>query len=61
MKAMLLYNGGVVFGHAVNKPSLLANTMLSFMVVTFFGGPNSCCKILPVRRLDAKFLFDQKT
>ena len=58
-KAILLYHGGVVFGHAVNKPSLLANTVLSFMVVTLFGGPNFLCKMLPVRNLDAKFLFDQ--
>ena len=58
VKAMLLYHGGVVFGHAVNKPSLLANTVLSFVVVTLFGGPNSLCKMLPVRNLDAKFLFD---
>ena len=41
VKAMLLYYGGLVFGHAVNKPSLLANTVLSFMVVTLFGRPNS--------------------
>ena len=59
VKAMLLYHGGVVFGHTVNKPSLLANTVLSFMVVTLFGGPNFLCKMLPVRNLDAKFLFDQ--
>ena len=58
-KDMLLYHGGVVFGHAVNKPSLLANTVLSFMVVTLFGGPNFLCKMLPVRNPDAKFLFDQ--
>ena len=59
VKAMLLYHGGVVFGHAVNKPSLLANTVLSFLVVTLFGGPNFLCKMLPARNLDAKFLFDQ--
>ena len=29
------------------------------MVVTLFGGPNLLCKMLPVRNLDAKFLFDQ--
>ena len=59
VKAMLLYHGGVVFGHAVNKPSLLADTVLSIMVVTLLGGPNFLCKMFPVRNLDAKFLFDQ--
>ena len=60
VEAMLLYHGGVVFGHAVNKPSLLANTVLSFMVVTLFGGPNFLCKMLPVRNLDANFFLTKQ-
>ena len=36
MSRHLQYHGGVVFGKAVNKLRLFTNTMLSFMVVTFF-------------------------
>ena len=39
VKAMLQYHGGILFGKAVNHPSKLANTVLSFMVITLFAGP----------------------
>jgi len=59
VKSMLQYHGGKIFGHATNNPDMLANTMLSFMVVCMFGGPKFLCKMLPVRKLDADFLFQQ--
>ena len=37
---------------------ILANTVLSFMVVTLFGGPKFLCKMLPVREIDSNFLFE---
>ena len=58
---MLQYHGGKVFGKSVNKPHLLANTVLSFLVVTLFNGPKFLYKMLPVRELDAEFLFKQTT
>ena len=58
-KAMLQYHGGILFGKAVNHPSKLANTVLSFMVVTLFGGPKFLCKMLPVCNLRANFVFEQ--
>jgi len=39
VKSMLQYHGGIVFGKAVNDPSQLANTILSFMIVCLYGGP----------------------
>ncbi|XP_065644326.1 uncharacterized protein LOC136075356 [Hydra vulgaris] len=61
VKPMLQYHGGIVFGKSVNKPHLLANTVLSFLVVTLFNGPKFLYKMLPVRELDAEFLFEQTT
>ena len=58
---MLQYHGGIVFGKSVNKPHLLANTVLSFLVVTLFNGQKFLYKMLPVRELDAEFLFEQTT
>ena len=57
VKPMLQYHGGIVFGKSANKPHLLANTVLSFLVVTLFNGPKFLYKMLPVRELDAEFLF----
>ena len=59
VKAMLQYHGGILFGKAVNHPSKLANTVLSFMVITLFGGPKFLCKMLPVCNLSANFVFEQ--
>ena len=58
---MLQYHGGIVFGKSVNKPHLLANTILSFLVITLFNGRKFLYKMLPVRELDAEFLFEQTT
>ena len=59
VKTALQYHGGMLFGKAVNNPSVLANTVLCFMIVNFFGGPKFLCKMLPVRNLNADFLFNQ--
>ena len=56
---MLQYHGGILFGKAVNHPSKLANTVLSFMVITLLGGPKFLCKMLPVCNLSANFVFEQ--
>ena len=50
MKA-LQYHGGIVFGKTVNKPYLLANTILSFMIVTLLEGLEFLCEMLTVRNL----------
>ena len=50
MKA-LQYHGGIVFGKTVNKPYLLANTILSFMIVTLLEGLEFLCELLTVRNL----------
>ena len=59
VKAMLQYHGGILSGKAVNHPSKLANTVLSFMAITLFGGPKFLCKMLPVCNLNANFVFEQ--
>ena len=59
VKSTLQYHGGTVFGKAVNKLELLANTVLSFLNVCFFGGPKLLYKMLPAKELDAAFLYQQ--
>ena len=59
VKSMLQYHGGVLFGKAVNKPEKVANTILSFMVCCLQGGPKFLCKMLPVKELNADFLYEQ--
>ena len=59
VKPTLQCHGGVVFGKAVNKPDLTANTILSFMIVCLFNGPKLLYKMLPVKQLDATFLHRQ--
>ena len=59
VKTTLQYHGSILFGKAVNNPSVLANTVLSFMIVTLFGGPKFLYKMLPVRNMNAGFLFNQ--
>ena len=56
---MLQYHGGEVFGQALNNSTKLANTVLSYMVVCMYGVPKFLCKILPVKELNADFLFEQ--
>ena len=48
-----------MFGKAVNNLNVLANTVLYFMIVNLFGGPKFLYKMLPVRNLNADFLFNQ--
>ena len=55
----LMYHGGTIFGKAVNEPSKLANTVLSFFIVTLFGEPRFLLRMLPVSALDATFLFKE--
>ena len=59
VKPFLMYHGGTVFGKAVNKPNELANTVLGFYVVTFYGGPEFLLRMLPVSGLDAIFPFEE--
>ena len=54
-----MYHGGTIFGKPVNEPSKLANTVLSFFIVTIFGGPRFLLRMLPVSALDATFLFEE--
>ena len=59
VKSTLQYHGGTIFGKTANKPELLANAVLSFMIVCLFGGPKLLYKMLPVEELDAAFLYQQ--
>ena len=59
VKPTLTYHTDSIFGKAVNKPNSLATTILSFMIVSLFGGPQYLCRILPVYELDSTYLFDQ--
>ena len=59
IKSMLQYHGGEVFGQLLNNSTKLANTVLSYMVVCMYGGPKFLCKMLPVKELNADFLFEQ--
>ena len=61
VKPTLQYSGGTSFGLAVNNPELLSNTILTFMISArlVLGEPKLVCKMLPVRKVDAKFLFKQ--
>ena len=60
VKTTLQYNGWIVFGTAVNKPHLLANALLIFMILTLFVSPKFLCQILPVWKPGSKFMFEQK-
>ena len=59
IKTALQYHGGMLFAKEVNNPSVLANTVICFMIVNLFGGPKFLYKMLPVRNLKADFLFNQ--
>ena len=48
----MLCHGGIVFGKVLNKPHLLANTIVRFMIVTLLRGPVSLSEMLPVRELN---------
>ena len=59
IKKALQYHGGKIYGKATNKPGELATSVLGIMVKCLFGGPTFLFKMVPVTKLDAKFLFDQ--
>ena len=59
VKPSLTYQGGTIFGKAVNHPDLLATTILSFMVCPLFGGPKFLYKVYPVVKLDTDFLYTE--
>ena len=54
-----LHDHGEAFGKAVNKSCRLGNTILTFLIVTLFGGTKLLCKILSVWEIVSKFIFDQ--
>ena len=55
VKPSMQYHGGTIFG----KPALLANSVLSFMIVCLFGGPKLLFRMLPVKQLDADYMYQQ--
>ena len=60
VKSILQYHGGIEFRKAANKPSKLAYTVLSFILICLSGGPKLLCRMFPVKELDAMFLFSSK-
>ena len=59
IKAALTYYGGTLFGKSADNPTMLAKTVLAFMVKCCFGGPEFLTKLLPVSNLNADFLVNQ--
>ena len=59
IKAALTYHGGTLFGKSVDNPTMLAKSVLAFMVKCCFGGPEFLTKLLPVSNLNADFLVNQ--
>ena len=55
VKPQLTYQGGYVFGKAVNSPKELAKTVLGLMICYLFGGKQLLYKALPVTSLDVNF------
>ena len=56
---MLLYHGGTLFGRSVDDPSSLARTIVGIMIICLYGGPKFLSKMLPISKLNSKFLIDQ--
>ena len=61
VKRMLLYSGGSLFGKAANNPTELARSVLGFQVVSIMGGPDFLSKMVPVSKMNSKFLHEQIT
>ena len=59
VKLSFTYHAGSVFGKAKTEQASLASTVLSFMLVSLYGGPQYLCRSLPVCVLNSKFLFEQ--
>ena len=55
-KKSLQYHGGVIFGKAVNDPSLLAETMLGQMINYLQGGKTFLVSMWAVEKMNANFL-----
>ena len=58
VKPLLQYHGVNIFGKAANYPDSLATTVLAIMIKCLFGGPAFLVKMIPVFKLDAKFLYE---
>ena len=58
IKIMLLYHGKQLFGKSVENPSLLAQTVLSIMLICLNGGPKFLTKLIPISKLTSAFLFE---
>ena len=54
-------HGCIVSGKAVKKPIKFANTVLSLMLICLSGGPKILCSMLPIKEMDAMFLFSSKS
>ena len=53
------YHGGKLFGRAMNSRKKLANAVLGIMIKCLHGGPEFLIKMIPVRGMKAKFLYEQ--
>ena len=59
IKPVFLYQGGTMFGKAVNNLHKLATTVLFHMIQSLFAGPEFLTKVLPIAKLDTEFHFEQ--
>ena len=56
---MLLYHGGTLIGNAIDDFTSLAKTALGVMVNCLLGGLSFISKMIPISKLNSKFLFEQ--
>ena len=59
VEPQLTYQGGNLFGKAVNSPEHFATTILSFKICSLLGGKRFLYKALLVYRLSAYFQYEQ--
>ena len=59
IKQMLLYHAGAVFGLAADDTLSLVKTMLGNKIVCLLGGPSFLNEMIPVAKLNSKFLYEQ--
>ena len=59
VKPSLTYQGGYIFGKAVNKPESLATTVSSFMICSLSSKIKFLYKALPVYLLETNFVYEQ--
>ena len=55
---MLSYHSGTVLEIAVNRSTILAETVLGILIVCLPGGPKLLTKIIPVVKMVSAYLFD---